>query len=239
MLDYAETPATRNSATKALCKLLYETMKLYLDDPHFLTIKHEMFEKALRLTGIQAKPLRTVQKTKPDKFFDIIGFEEIEASDIDSYLINHPTHKLFIHVNQQEYGIVMDTEDIKELASSVEDNWTFECKTDEDGRLIRPHQFENKEAYVGIPMYSGKVYFLVSELLSMLEDSHQIFALVGTPHYFTYTASGKNALSCFNPYYMSADHCQEGSAKVVYELVKADLSGRGGSKSSKRKPKNR
>lgn len=239
MLMYATNQAS-SQATRDLCQRLYDTMQKYLVDPNFLAIKHEMYQKALRHTGIVPTPLRSIQKTKPTKYFDIIGFEEIEASNIDAFLKENPTYKVFIPANQNEYSIVINTEDIQELASSVEDNWTFECKTDADGQLIRPHQFEKTEAYVGIPMYSGKVYFLVSELLSMLKETHQMFALEGTPHYFTYTASGKNALSCFNPNYVSADHCQPGSAKVVYELMKAEISGgRGGSKSVKPRSKKR
>lgn len=202
----------------------YESMSCFITDydyehiadtdpisEHMKNDNHEKCKKKHRQRG--GSKLKTLQKTEsdlPTTCKDLIMFTEEELSE---YIRANRDNYLFIFNDQ----IFCYSYDLLHQFLTDQGNWFYECK--EHISKIEPR------TYVKLPMSidGNNVFVPFRTIIRLLKSMHNVVHVVpyldesGEQLYLPLTISFENAYTN-HPNYVSANHCQDGSAILIYDF---------------------
>jgi hypothetical protein len=150
---------------------------------------------------------------------NIIDMEDTENLE---FLSQDPNNVIFLispSNNNKYYAYGYNK---KKLAYDINSEIYYDCKRNLDGSYITSQDgktafFDNNSvAYVKLNLIFP-VLVLATEMLDLINDNKQIFILKEPKKKFLYTTSYGSMFNS-NPNYVSSDHCQKGSSKMVYTL---------------------
>lgn len=180
--------------------------------------------------GYVAEDLKNTTESLKIPFFDIIGYEDI--TNIKSFATESKTtvEELFTFtLSGRNQTCCFAPESLETVIQDIDNAWVFECKK-ENNRLLN---YDIQNPYIGLPLASGKTLVPLQQLMSIYSKNNRNYILVEYKK-IEFAASGKNALPHRVPNYVSADHCQAGTDKTIYNILRNMESQASGAKKIKK-----
>ena len=159
--------------------------------------------------------------TTTNKQFKVFDFTEVGDIDIDSNTIKNDIDNIYFKVKDTYFRLPKDELNKKE-------SLVFQCKKALDGAPLQTDVLPLK-------------YYLIRATANYLVPwtdienigSRKLFELVYTGKVLKYTASYNSIMTNYNGIglsgqqvnIVSADHCQEGSERLVYQMVPIEIAG--------------
>lgn len=215
--------SNRNDIAEYLIENGANINDLLLDNTTFMTYDKFNIKNPENFDGIEVN-----EKKIGETCFDLIMHGDEPIND----LLEEKETFIFVIINtsQNDYDTLCYTKKLlKSIVNNRVDSVSYECT----GNLIEGtndksmNSFDKKNPYIQLPankegLLASVPYTQVSDLL---RSNHRVFYLVprinenGVQIMLTHTSSYKNVLGS-NPDYTSSNHCQGGSAALVYDIKK-------------------
>ena len=183
-------------------------------------------DKIAELSNIPLPPVETIPCKIPSdaKVMDYINLEEvpykeyIEDSSNVVFFTRNNEGELFVHM-----GATFD-----ELQQQISDiaNFFYKCENENEGLSVKSDMIDINQPFFQLRGALGNLYVKVVDIYRILKNQDkQLWILINSGDSVEYTTgissiAIEEGLNVFKEYpdVVSADHCQQGSSKVIYNI---------------------